>query len=354
MNNPLSPALFNAFPYKPRFWATIVVLITIGVSTVSAQIPLKKRLESEFILDSHYSEYNFTDVTYPKAYQGVDTWFEHRLQIWGDTLYKNWGAYISVLGAKATSWRYPLDLDFFKWQSYGQISVGFQFYPFYNRDIAKDSLPFSPRDTLQDSLKNSYKPWYGLRLFALGAARGYIREDASTSNPFSDFSNWDVQVGADYYYDNLFDTIPGRITFFAWSNLSYRLTNFSFNGYRNILWTGNIKAGPKIWRWAEVRRISILIPYAAVDWTYTRTCPCRWWENYLRVGGGIRFYPKAYRYRNSNKKNSRFWRRLHIYVESLYNAVWLGDKAPSEVKNWDIRVGIGLSTPGFIRREEGQ
>lgn len=326
--------------------ALLLLIITDGKEAFAQDT---SRVNSEIIAESHYSHYNFTDVTYPETYNGIDTWIEHRLQIWGDKHYKSWGGYVSTMLSNATSLRDPLSDNFFNWQRFAQLGIGIQYYPFHQKDTTNRAY-----DALQqkDTLKHGYNPLFGLRFFAMFAGRAYYFNTSKNTTPFSDFKNLDLQVGADYYFDNLFDTVPGRITFFAWSNLSYRLKNFSHDGYRNILWTGNIKAGPKIWSWAGLRRLSVLIPYATVDWTYTRTCSCRWWENYLRVGPGIRFYPRAYQYRHDPhyEKASRLWRRFHVYIEGLYNAAWLGNKAPSVVKNWDFRIGIGLSTPGFVRQ----
>jgi hypothetical protein len=90
------------------------------------------------------------------------------------------------------------------------------------------------------------------------------------------------------------------------------------------------------------------VPYAALDWTWSPSHTDRWYENFLRAGGGARLY--FWRHREGDPGfTADFLRRLHFYAEVLYNAAWLGDVAPASVRRSDVRAGVMFATGGFFR-----
>jgi hypothetical protein len=276
----------------------------------------------DIIGDIHHSRYNFTDAIVP--YYGVDGWTELKYAHWTDKN-RRYAPYASMLG----SWMFYMpqasgDIIRFDWQRYAQISAGIQWYP------------------IEDD------PLHAIRLFAFVAGRIYPSQDTEKT-PYSDFVNYDFQAGADYYFDNLFDMKRKRNwnAIAAWSNLTFRLTNFSRKDYQALLWTGNVKWG---WRNRPSGQ-SLLFSYILLDWTTTLPCPCSWWENYVHPGIGTRIYPLAFQ-KNSDEPNVGFFHRLHLYAEWLWEGFWLKGEPPERMKSWDLRFGFGFSTPGFFRDKD--
>jgi hypothetical protein len=257
-----------------------------------------------------YSRYNFTDIKRP--YDGLDVWSELKLSYWVDRR-RSVGPFFSLLPSYTTE-------DEFPWQRYVQVGGGAQWYPFA-KDDRKDENPY-----LQ-----------AVRLFVLGGYRSFYDE----SSRFRPQTNSDVQVGLDYYYDNLFTAQP--VTISVWTNAGYRHTNFSFSGYESFLWTGNAKVGPKFQLGS-----SFVIPYALVDWTWVPQREGRFWENFLRLGGGVRWYPKT-NLNTGNKFVDGLINRFHVFLEVQNNVAWLGDDPKRVVKDTDFRFGISFSTQGFFR-----
>lgn len=106
----------------------------------------------------------------------------------------------------------------------------------------------------------------GLRLFGFVAGRYYYDEPSD-----GDAEDTDVQVGADYYFDN----IPGTKSIWAsavFANAGYRKTAFALEDYEAFTVFGNVKTGPK---WT--RNSMILFPYGVADWSYSPTYDERWW-----------------------------------------------------------------------------
>ena len=176
---------------------------------------------------------------------------------------------------------------------------------------------------------------HAIRIFALGAWR-YYYDKPEAEEP----EDMDIQVGGDYYYDNLF--AENRLISSIWSNAGFRKTNFSLEDYDAFLWMGNIKIGPGFKPGS-----SIVLPYGVTEWIFVPKYEERWWENFLRVGAGIRWYPR------SDDETVGFIqdlvKRFHIYGEVLYNAAWLGDEPVADnVENTDFRIGFSFSTSGFL------
>ena len=287
-------------------------------------------LQWDIIGDSHYSQYNFTNLTLP--YQGIDSWVDSKITYWLDGN-KKLGIYGSTLGSYMFYAFKPQNAQPFDWQRYLQASVGIQVHPFF-----KDK-PVGSEIFLN-----------GIRIFTQFSYRLYILQSQRCSNPFNNCNintNW--QIGTDYYYDNIFNGAPSSLGWVIWSNASFHSTNFSTKDFNTLMWMGNIKGGLKL-----NPGMQTWLFYVTTDWTYTEQCPCRWWERYIRGGLGIRWYPATHTNTNGSSKPTKgFWRRFHIYAEGLYNLAWLTNhNIPSPVKRYDFRIGIGFSTPGFVRGQE--
>lgn len=310
-----------------KAWIASFVLVVVHACIITAAFSqnsnTRNYLTINAIGDSHYSHLNFTDLKAP--YQGIDSWLLLKTSFWLDKN-ERVGPYVGLLGSHMFFTDASDSIAPFYWQRFIQTHLGLEFYPFY------------------DKYDNGYKPWHGLRLFALAGLRHYFSK-ASVDNPFTDYGSWDVQIGFDYYYDNLFQKTAW--TLMAWTNGSYRMTNFSHEGLREFLWTGNVKLGLK-----KRFGTSILLPYVVADWSYAQACPCRFWENYIRPGLGLKLFPKAFRYHNQNDPARQALRRLNVYVEVFYNLSWLGEVPENDIQLYDWRIGISYATSGIFRNEQ--
>ena len=267
---------------------------------------LSERLQFDFQGESHFSRYNFTDIKIP--YNGIDGWTEFKIALWLNSRH-SFAPYISIIPSLTSE-------SEFWWQKNAQFAVGLQWYPF--------------------PAKNLY--FRGIRLYSIWAYRTYFSEPEGV-----DQQETDLQIGVDYYYDNLFDSSTLAST--VWSNAGYRKTNFSFKDYCAFLWMGNIKIGLKT---HGSRRI--LMGYVVCEWTYAPKYEEHWRENFFRTGAGVRFYPWA---KKGKKFTKDFLHRFHLYVEFLHNTAWLGDSpAAGNVKKSDFRIGLGFSTGGFFRDKQ--
>lgn len=266
------------------------------------------RVQADVIGRYHYSRYNFTDLKNP--YDGIDGFTVFRLGVWFDRG-RRVGMFADAIPVVTT------EPEFF-FQRHVQFNAGVQWYP------------ISPPG---GSVSRLLRP---VRLFA------QVSKRAAYDNPdHVDLEETDVEAGFDYYFDNLFEASP--IAAFLFTTLTWRTTNFSFDGYDAVLWSGNVTAGPKIALGA-----SFLVPYAVADWTYSPKYDSRFFENFLRAGGGARWYPLP----KSGKPagfGTDLARRLHVFAEAVQNVAWLGDDPPGHVEGHDIRVGVAFATGGFFR-----
>jgi len=267
---------------------------------------LGERIQFDLQGESHFSRYNFTNIKIP--YNGIDCWTEFKIALWLNRE-QSFAPYISIIPSLTSEGE-------FWWQKNAQFALGFQWYFF--------------------STKNPY--FRGIRLYSLLAYRNYFSKPEG-----ADSQDTDLQLGADYYYDNLFDreTLVSAL----WSNGGYRKSNFSFKDYNSFLWMGNVKIGLKT---SGSQRI--LMGYLVFEWTYAPKYKGHWWENFFRTGVGVRFYPWAKK-RESFAED--FLRRFNLYAEFLHNAAWLGDSpVTGAVEKSDFRIGIGFSTGGFFRDKQ--
>ncbi|MBU0650936.1 hypothetical protein KKC59_03395, partial [bacterium] len=263
-----------------------------------------KKIEFDIMGDLKWSKYNFTDVQRP--YEGTDNWTEFKISY--PILTKEKLYFYYQLTYSATS------ENKFEWQKYIQDGAGIEWFPF---DKGKSEL-----------LKN-------LRFFTQISHRNFDKEVNSPSQ--------DIIIGTDFYYDNLLNQ-KDKITNILWSSATYHTTNFALNDYDGFIWAGNVKVGRKF----NADPVLIL-PYVTTDWTYSPSYGGRWWENYVRIGAGIKFYPLFYSSLKEQPKDNLssfvrdFKQRLNLYVEVLENIVWF-DEQPQDVEETDYRVGITYST----------
>lgn len=319
-------------PFR-TFTLTMVLFMLYSGIALHAQVNLKSerwpKYQADIIGEAHHSRYNFTDAVIP--YYGLDSWAELRITAWVEPSQK-FAPYISIQGSyMAYLPSAPATIPAFFWQRYIQAGAGAQWYPFFDKN------------------RSTYSPAFGIRVFALAMGRKYLNKPKDRS-PYSELAEYDMHAGADYYFDNLF-LDKNALTITAWSNAAFRLTNFNRKGYNRFLWTGNVKTGKK---WHPYRR-AIVYPYLLLDWTATFFSPHHnWWENYLHPGAGIRFYPLAYkskRQSSSVKKEPsiEMFRRLHLFTEYFWEGAWFRERPPARTQKYDLRFGIGFSTPGFNR-----
>jgi len=288
------------------------VLIACGVVGLGTLVSLAaedNRLQTDLMGQAMYSHYNFTDVENP--YDGLDAYLVLKGAYWLDASSRQVAPYVEVIPTYASE-------DAFWWQRHVQANVGLQAY------VTGVDGPALLR---------------GLRLFGFAAGRYYYDEPSD-----GDAEDTDVQAGADYYFDN----IPGTKSIWAsavFANAGYRQTAFALEDYEAFTVFGNVKTGPKL-----TLNSMILFPYGVADWSYSPTYDERWWENYVRVGGGLAWYPFC----NSKGSDSGWWgasggRRLNVFVEGLSQVADLGDTPPDSVEDTDIRAGVAFSTSGFYR-----
>ncbi|MDL2124960.1 MAG: hypothetical protein LWX51_18225 [Deltaproteobacteria bacterium] len=307
--------------YSNFRWILSIVLLSMFILPVIVQADSgQSNLQFDLQGDAHYNRYNFTDIK--KPYDGIDGWAELKTTYWIDNN-KALSPYLSIIPSFTTE-------SEFWWQRNFQIDVGFQWYPVET---------FVPKRKVHD--KDQYEYLRNIRLFLLSAWREYYDEPKKADPEDTDF-----QIGMDYYYDNLDNRFDDK-SFIAvvWTNAGFRKTNFSLKNYDAFLWTGNIKIGP---RFKPAK--TILLPYLVSDWTYVPKYDERWWENFLRVGAGTRWYPWFPKMKDDIGFFEDFLKRFNIYVEVLHNVAWFGDKPNNSVKETDFRIGLSFSTGGFFKK----
>ena len=299
--------------------STLAVFILLLPLYTGADGGLLEKLQFDAQGNAFYSRFNFTDIKEP--YDGVDGWAELKFSYWIDDK-ESMSPYVSFIPSSTTE-------EEFWWQKNVQIVAGFQWYPV---------VTLFPEQ--QISIGGKFHHLRAIRLYAFYAWRDYYDEPDDADPEASDF-----QIGADFYYDNLESQFDDKkyITV-SWTNAGFRETNFSTKDYNAFLWTGNIKVGPRF-----KPSNSVLFPYCVIDWTYVPKYKERWWENFLRIGGGIRWYPWFHKEIANRRYIGGILKRFHIFGEVLHNAAWLGDSPENDIEETDYRIGLGFSTGGFLK-----
>lgn len=261
---------------------------------------------------AQYSRYNFTDVQ--KPYDGLDAYAVFKVAWWLDGPGRQLAPYVEIIPVYASE-------EAFWWQRHAQGGAGVQWYP----------LP-----------ADADLPWLrGLRLFVLAAGRAYYDKPGE-----ADSQDSDLQAGADYYADNLLERDPW-LAVAAFANAGYRKTNFATDDYSAFTFFGNLKVGPKL-RAGD----GLVLPYVVGDWNWSPSHTDRWWENSVKGGGGIAWYPLA-RPGAGAGQGGGFFRnpasRLCVFVEGVRHVASLGDDMPDTVERGDVRAGVSFSTGGYYR-----
>ena len=330
---------FPLLSYIPRFYddAKIKFKKILSLPTLFD----KTRLQFDFQGNIIHSQYNFTDLV--EKYNDVDGWMEFKVAYWLDEK-KTISPFLSFVPNFTTH-----TSDVFWWQNYNQLNTGLQWYPFPE----SKKYPFlkSIRVLAQYSSKDLYDKKGSYKIQPTDNPEAILMSQTLNQNPKS----YDVQVGIDYYYDNIFSGNPMALS--IWSSLAWYKTNFttlnlyeSSSGnkdYSAIIFKGDIKYG-FVKRWRE----GILFPYLVASWAYSPRYSNkeRFSDNHLRTGIGMRYYPVVHK---AEEESVMLWKnlmkRFYIFGEFLYNAAWLGDEPMGKVNDIDYRFGLGYSTTGFYR-----
>jgi hypothetical protein len=306
---------------KPMVCRLALVLLAAGMLQSTASLACEdhatpeSRIQCDFQLNSQHSRYNFTDIKRP--YDAIDSYAVAKVAIWLDQA-RQFAPYVELVGSHTTEPK-------FWFQKNIQAALGLQWYPF----------PLTGSQALR-----------AVRFYALVAGRDYPSQPNGATIEKSD-----RQVGADYYYDNILEPVPkertalGTITAFA--NLSHRKTNFSLPDYDAVTFFGNVRVGPKF----DGGCGGFVFPHLLVDWNNTPAHDNRWWENYVRAGAGVRWYPFASSGAGCESSSARkVARRFTVFAEALKQVAYPGDRPPGIVKDVDYRIGISFSTDGFTRQ----
>jgi hypothetical protein len=211
------------------------------------------------------------------------------------------------------------------------MTFGLQWYPVEFLMPKKDNK----------KIIDKYLIYRGLRFFALLGHREFYDKPNNTTTEDTDF-----QLGIDYYFDNLITQAkkPGY-SILAWTNAGYRNTNFSIDDYKTFLWSGNFKIGPTF-----TTANNFFLPYLVADWTYVPKYEERWWENFIRIGTGIKWYPFLVKRKDKTSFSNDFLKRFNFYAELSHNIDWLGDGPTGDVEETDFKIGISFSTSGFFKQ----
>ena len=272
-----------------------------GYAQAADASPPPPSLQIDLFGSAQFSRFNFTPLKTP--YNGVDASTTLRVAQWFDGS-RRVGAFadLSSVFASPTA---------FFFQRYVQASGGLQVYPLSGRFL---------------------RP---LRVFTQISRRRHY-DLAATSQ----LQKVDLQVGADYYFDNLFTT--RRWKTFAYTVVGLHTTAFNREHFNAVRWSGNVKTGPSFLPQAQ----SVVVPYAVAEWTYAASHRDLFWENFLRAGGGVRWHPQR---RAVGRFASDLRGRLHVFTDVVANIAWLGDAPYRDVEKYDVRIGIGFSTGGIYR-----
>ncbi|OED38762.1 hypothetical protein AB834_00610 [PVC group bacterium (ex Bugula neritina AB1)] len=273
-----------------------------------------------------HTKFNYTDLT--PRYSREDSWIEFKTTFWLDKE-RTFAPYVSIIPSRTSH-----TSGLFWWQNYNEVNTGIQWYPLY---------------------KLTESPCKYIRFFAYYSNREYYSKPPSDTMPKGD----DFRVGFDYYFDNIFGYKSTAMVFR--NKVFWAKTNFVTlpknqpsddkpEDFNSFIWEGDFKYGP-------IKRMknSIVYPYFTTYWVYSPD-HARVYDNYIRVGGGLQFYPWG----NSKISDSvhplkkNFAKHFYLYSEAIYNAKWLGDEPSDAVNDTDIRFGIGMSTSGFFRQRSDQ
>lgn len=304
------------------------VWLMLAMAAVPANAEVPHWLSLDWRGDGHWSKYNFTNLRSPTEdpYEGFDGWFEGQANLWADDWLgtgraRTLGIYSSALASTTSD-------SLFWWQRHLEGRVGLQLFP------AK--LAGSDRPELA-----------GLRLYVQAAGRLYLDKPEGAGS-----TDHDLKFGLDYYYEDIVNRSGSGFAQELWTDNAWYRTNFTFNDYDAFITKGRCSAG-----YAFAPAQATVYPYALIEWAAVpeyknswssngETMEARWWENYFRYGGGIRYYPLA----NVTQPGHSWARRLNIYGEYLHGSWWGDGPATGTVKNSDWRVGIAISNDGAWRQ----
>ncbi|MDW3649879.1 MAG: hypothetical protein R8P61_22595 [Bacteroidia bacterium] len=301
---------------------TILVFVFSCTESIGQSKKLLKVLDPSFQGDSHYSLYNSTDWVVP--YHGVDSWIEFRAHGWFERKHI-FGPFVSAIGSNMFYLFPKHNVNPFDWQRYVQGTVGLEFYP-ANIWIGR-------------GVPNVLK---GIRFYGWISGRKYYGGNRSIR---STFQKNDSRIGLDYYFDNILNK-KSTVHWSLWTDASRRSSNFSHPDYNVFFTNGLFRIGHSRSQNSTDRR---WFSYLFGDWAFASGCPCRWWENVIKPGLGIAYFPIENIDKTTSQEHRLFgFRRVNFYLEWMVHAIWLGDNAPTEVIPWDIRFGVSFSTSRLL------
>jgi hypothetical protein len=262
--------------------------------------------------DSGYRRTQF----FQSEYDTLVAQFDSRLEVWLPPSYDrfSWGPYLRLSGIASTRSQ--------AWENAWLAipGVGFQVYPFSATD----------RGTLASVLGP-------VRLFA---ERNHLHYRGKTNQWRPTLQK---RAGVEYWRAvNVNDR--KRVWGEVWSGLIWQSANEFDPEYRTLTFAGLVRVGAAASSRSPASWIS---PYAVVDSSLTDNQKY-YWENRLRIGGGVRCAPPI----------PDAWRaslgRFVLYAEFLRTAAFYYGSAPASVPPYDVRVGISVAFGEWYRGREGR
>ncbi|MFC1668066.1 hypothetical protein ACFL1T_01625 [Chlamydiota bacterium] len=275
--------------------------------------------------DTRFEYMNWSGITYSDDNESMSLYSEHRIVFEGINLpgEESLNPYIFILPKLTTNSE--------EWANVIEWGGGLEYRIFENFEFLE---------------ANKWMKWtQSLRLYIDYRNLQFLK-DADPSVP-----NYDVRVGIDIwkrYNDMLHDEAPrGSIRELLWTeiygDLSWRKTNFSGilgDEYKSIVLTSALRFGIK-WPW--ITRDIPLTPYVLVDCSASEND--FWWENRLRLGGGINVSPF---HTNKFDKNP-ILKTMLFFTEYKYTVSYLKDDPaddPTEDANdgeWIVGVNFNIN-----------
>jgi hypothetical protein len=123
-----------------------------------------------------------------------------------------------------------------------------------------------------------------------------------------------------------------------WNGVMWQSTNDDNPDYDSWKYGSSLRLGI---RKPRTPIISWISPYAVIDNSVTGH-EKDYWDNRLRVGGGIRLAPPLY-------FNRRILNRLVIYSEYINNIKYFKTSPTDTTPNYDIRAGLSISIGEWLR-----
>ncbi len=329
---------------RARLGATLARVLAglLASVTPSARADVSDWVAVDLQGDLRWTSNRFTDL---EDDQGIDTYGELKLSILTPILVS---PFASVVPSAATG-------DSFFFQRNVELRAGAQFY-------LSSVLSYEESGALE--------PLRGLRFFGQYARRFYWDE-----MPGALLEKEDLSAGADWFFDVLFPygdhdrPVPEResgLGFSGYASTVFHETNFAplDEDYDGLVASWNVKLG---WFFRQPSWLCGAFPHVLVDGTWSPSHRERWFENSVRLGFGLRWYPLTVGpqglFRNeAGSLGGWLGKRFNVYTELLFHAGYLG-RSPDELDppvrgvtddRPAVRIGFNFSTDGFFGENLGR